>query len=227
MRRAFTLLVCATAWLTVVAVSANQSTSIQQKASRAAAAGTGSATQFRALLDTYCVTCHNARLKTGGLILDSASLNDLTADAVLWEKVIHKLRLGAMPPQGRPQPDATSVTQFIDALEHGLDAAYVTHPNPGRAPIHRLNRADYANAIRELLDLKIDVTELLPADSASYGFDNVSDTLKVSPLLLSRYLNAAEKVSAVAVGDKDIGEQALIFNVPKEESQDQYQIRCP
>jgi hypothetical protein len=179
------------------------------------------------MVDRYCVTCHNARLKTGGLALDAASLNNVPGDAAVWEKVIHKLRLGAMPPQGMPRPDNLTLDAFVGSLETGLDAWYVAHPNPGRAPIHRLNRAEYANAIRELLDLKIDVSALLPADSASYGFDNVSDTLKVSPLLLSRYLNAAERVSAVAIGAPDVGEEALIFTVPKEESQDQYAEGMP
>ncbi|MEP7306629.1 MAG: DUF1592 domain-containing protein [Acidobacteriota bacterium] len=183
--------------------------------------------QYRGLLDQYCVTCHNARLKSGGLALESASLDNVPADALVWEKVIHKLRLGAMPPQGRPRPAEATTIAFVTALETSLDAASAAHPNPGRAPIHRLNRAEYGNAIRDLLDLRVDVGELLPADSASYGFDNVSDTLKMSPLLLSRYLSAAEKVSAVAVGDRDTGEEALIFTVPKEESQDQYADGMP
>ncbi|HUK32973.1 MAG TPA: c-type cytochrome domain-containing protein, partial [Vicinamibacterales bacterium] len=113
---------------------------------------TASATaQYRSLVDQYCVTCHNTRLKTGGLSLDRASLDDVPSDAEVWEKVIHKLQLGAMPPQGRPRPDAGALRGFIDALESSLDASYVAHPNPGRAPLHRLNRSEYANAVRDLL----------------------------------------------------------------------------
>jgi mono/diheme cytochrome c family protein len=210
---------CGAAWLTAVVIpAASQGVPIVPAAKT---------TEYRALVDKYCVTCHNARLKTAGLALDAASLDNLQVDAPVWEKVIHKLRLGAMPPQGLPRPDEVTIGAFVRSLETGLDAWSVAHPNPGRAPLHRLNRAEYANAIRDLLDLKIDVSALLPADSASYGFDNVSDTLKISPLLLSRYLNAAEKVSAVAVGDPDVGEEALIFTVPKEESQDQYAEGMP
>ena len=130
-------------------------------------------------------------------------------------------------PPGAPRPRQEAIDALVGTITTALDTWAAAHPNPGRAPVHRLNRAEYANAIRDLLELKIDVNALLPADSASYGFDNVSDTLKVSPLLLSRYLSAAEKVSAVAVGDPAIGEEALIFTVPKEESQDQYADGMP
>ena len=182
---------------------------------------------YRAMLDRYCVGCHNDRLRTGGLSLQTVSLDDIPANAAIWENVVHKLRLEAMPPPGLPRPDAPTSLAFARDLEASLDTRYASRPDPGRAPVHRLNRVEYGNAIRDLLDLDIDVTAFLPADSASYGFDNNSDTLKVSPLLLSRYLAAAEKVSAAAVGDPDIGEEALMFSVPKEASQDQHAEGMP
>jgi mono/diheme cytochrome c family protein len=182
---------------------------------------------YRALVDRYCVTCHNQKTNTAGLALDRISLEDIPANAAVWEKVIHKLLLGAMPPLGMPRPDEATRIAFARSLEATLDAWSAAHPDPGRSLLHRLNRAEYGNAIRDLLELKIDVSALLPADSASYGFDNVSDTLKVSSLLLSRYLAAAEKISAVAVGARDIGEEALIFSVPNEASQDQYSDGMP
>jgi hypothetical protein len=213
-------------WLAVILVSAGpQGTASPARDS--VSIPVASASGFRPLVDQYCVTCHNQRTRTAGLALDTASLDNVPADAAVWEKVVRKLRLGAMPPQGMPRPDEATGRAFVAALERALDEWSAAHPAPGRSPIHRLNRAEYGNAIKELLDLAIDVSALLPADSASYGFDNVSDTLKVSPLLLSRYLAAAEKVSAVAVGDPEIGEEALMFTVPKEASQDQYAEGMP
>ncbi|HZA37279.1 MAG TPA: DUF1592 domain-containing protein, partial [Vicinamibacterales bacterium] len=212
-------------WLTIlVHAQGAQSRPGQRSVSRAASAPPNA---HATLVEKYCVTCHNERAKTGGLVLDPATLHDVPGNSAVWEKVIHKLRLGAMPPQGRPRPDEDTSLAFVRSLEETLDARYASRPHPGRSPVHRLNRAEYGNAIRELLDLNVDVSALLPADSASHGFDNVSDTLKVSPLLLSRYLAAAEKVSAVAIGDPDIGAEALMFNVPKEASQDQYAEGMP
>jgi mono/diheme cytochrome c family protein len=161
--------------------------------------------EYRAVLNQYCVTCHNARLKTGGLTLDTADLGKVTENAELWEKVIKKLRTASMPPPGVPRPDAKTAQELAASLETALDREAVARPNPGRPLLHRLNRAEYANVIRDLLALDIDVVPLLPPDDSSHGFDNVADVLGVSPALLERYLAAATKISAIAVGDPEGG----------------------
>ena len=150
----------------------------------------------RGLLDQYCVTCHNQQLKTAGLMLDKADLNDIPGGAATWEKVVMKLRAGMMPPLGRPKPDQAAVDSMVSLLETRLDKASAARPEPGRASLHRLNRTEYGNAIRDLLDLEVDVKELLPPDDESNGFDNIADVLKVSPSLLEQYLAAARKISA-------------------------------
>ena len=155
----------------------------------------------RALLDRYCVTCHNGRLKTAGLELDSIDVNAVAETAPVWEKVVAKLRAKAMPPAGRPRPDDVARRDFVHSLETQLDRAAGEHPDPGRTPVlHRLNRTEYQNAIRDLLALEVDASALLPADDAAYGFDNIADLLSVSPTLLDRYLSAATKISRLAVG---------------------------
>ena len=142
-------------------------------------ANPASVTTERALVDKYCVACHSDKLKTGGLSLQSADLTKVPAGAETWEKVIHKVRLGAMPPQGMPRPDAAAMDRFASWLENAIDTAAATHPNPGRATLHRLNRSEYANAIRDLLALEVDPATLLPPDDESYGFDNIADVLEL------------------------------------------------
>jgi mono/diheme cytochrome c family protein len=173
----------------------------QPAAKPAAAAGTASPT--RALLDSYCVRCHNERLKTGGLILDrTMNADDVSVAPDMWERVVRKVRSGAMPPAGLPRPDASTFTSWLSTLEGSLDRAATASPNPGRpAPVHRLNRAEYANAVRDLLAIQIDGRSFLPADDSGYGFDNIGDVLSVSPGLLERYMLAAAKVARLAVGD--------------------------
>ena len=190
-------------------------------------AAPGSPADYQPMVTRYCVKCHDEKLKTANLMLDGADFRNVPAGAAVWEKVIRKLRLGAMPPQGRPRPPASVLDGFATSLEKTLDADYLAHVSPGRSPIHRLNRAEYANAVRELLDVDVDVAQLLPADSASYGFDNISDTLKISPMLVSRYLSAAEKIASIAVGDPDIGEDTQTWLVPKDESSDQHEPGMP
>jgi uncharacterized protein DUF1592/uncharacterized protein DUF1588/uncharacterized protein DUF1587/uncharacterized protein DUF1585/uncharacterized protein DUF1595 len=157
----------------------------------------------RALVDRYCVTCHNERLRTGNLVLASGAVDpDHAAGAVaVWEKVVQKVRSGAMPPAGRPRPDAAAAAAFISSLEASLDRAAAESPNPGRPTIHRLNRAEYANAIRDLLALEVDAAALLPPDDAGFGFDNNADVLTISPGLFERYMSAARKVARLAIGD--------------------------
>ena len=156
----------------------------------------------QAVIDEYCVTCHNERRKTAGLVLDAADIEHPSQNPAVWEKVVRKLRMGLMPPDGRPRPDAETYTSMVSYLETALDQAAAAAPNPGwPAEVHRLNRAEYINAIRDLLGLEVDGRALLPADNAGYGFDNIGDVLTVSPGLMSRYMSAAAKISRRAVGD--------------------------
>jgi mono/diheme cytochrome c family protein len=152
------------------------------------------------LVDSYCVSCHNTRVKTAALALDEAARQTIAANPEIWEKVVRKLRGGAMPPVGRPRPSAAAVAGVVTSLETALDRAAAADPNPGRLVVHRLNRAEYGNAIRDLLGLDIDARALLPGDNSDQGFDNIADVLTVSPSLLDRYLSAARKISRLAVG---------------------------
>src|SRR5437867_5191736 len=159
----------------------------------------------RAFIDTYCVTCHNDRLRTGDLSLEKMDLQNVPEGAETWEKVIRKLRAGAMPPPGAPRrPDQAAADGFVSFLETSIDRAAMARPNPGRATVHRLNRTEYGNAIRDLLALDIDPTPLLPADDESYGFDNIADVLKTSPSLLHRYMSASWHISRLALGNASI-----------------------
>jgi mono/diheme cytochrome c family protein len=182
----------------------------------------GDVAAHRATITQYCVTCHNARLKTGGLTLDDADLTRVAATPELWEKVVRKLRAGVMPPQGVRRPDAAAMHALIAALERDLDGAAVARPNPGRPLLHRLNRAEYKNAIRDLLALDIDVTALLPPDDSAYGFDNVSDVLGVSPSLQERYLTAADRISRLAIGDLGMRPGGDTYRVSQDLSQNQH-----
>jgi hypothetical protein len=157
----------------------------------------------RALLNRYCVGCHNQRLRTADLALDTMDLENVGAAAEAWEKVVGKLRGGMMPPVGRPRPDAATIAHFTEWLEDRLDRSAVL--DPGRVPAHRLNRAEYTNAIRDLLALEIDGPSLLPADDSGHGFDNIAGTLSLSPALLERYMSAARRIARLAVGDPSIG----------------------
>ena len=139
-------------------------------------------------------------MKTGGLALDALDLAQLSEHAEVWEKVVRKIRTGAMPPAGRPRPDKALADSVASWLEADLDRAALEHPNPGRPTLHRLNRVEYRNAIRDMLALEIDPASLLPADNAAYGFDNNADALSLSPALTERYLGAAAKISQMALG---------------------------
>ena len=154
----------------------------------------------RAVIDKYCVTCHNTRIKTAGLALDALDVGRVAEHADVWEKVVRKLRTGAMPPVGRPRPDKALSDSAASWLEASLDRAALEHPNPGRPTLHRLNRVEYRNAVRDLFALEIDPASLLPTDSAAYGFDNNADALSLSPVLAERYLSAAVKISQMALG---------------------------
>ena len=172
----------------------------------------------RAVLDRYCVACHNDRLRTGGLTLDAAAVDaaDPGRHADVWEKVIAKLRTGAMPPPGRPRPDEATYDAVASRLEANLDRVAARQPNPGRtSTVHRLNRTEYRNAIRDLLALDLDVTPLLPGDETSdTGFDNNADVLSISTAQLERYLSAARTITRLATGLPPAGPGFETFDVP-------------
>jgi cytochrome c551/c552 len=178
-----------------------------------------SAQQPQALLNQYCVTCHNTKLQTGGLALDKLDLARAGANAETWEKVARKLRAGMMPPAGAPRPDRHALDALAGAVEDALDHAASANPNPGRTPLHRMNRDEYANAIRDLLAVDVDASTLLPADDSSNGFDNIADVLGVSPALLERYVAAAAKISRLAVGDPETAPLDVTYTVRGDLSQ--------
>ena len=179
-----------------------------------AAGGQGEADPpSRELFDRYCVTCHNQRLQTGGLALDGVDPARAAAHAPILEKVVHKLRTGQMPPEGRPRPDRTAVEAFVASLERALDRAAAADPDPGRVASRRLNRVEYVNAVEDLLGLEINGEELLPSDMAGFGFDNNADVLSITPGLMARYMAAATKISRAAVGSPDIRPVMQVYEV--------------
>src|SRR5690349_16762811 len=172
-----------------------------------------------ALLERYCTYCHNEKLKTGGLDLTRLDVSHPGSAAQDWEKVVRKLRAGMMPPAGMPRPDAAAILAFAASLESGIDQAAAAKPNAGRPALHRLNRVEYANSVRDLLGLDIDVAALLPADDMSHGFDNMAEVLNLSPTLMEGYIRAAGKISRAAVGDPAISALVETYHVPQAFSQ--------
>ena len=164
------------------------------------ATGSSAVAQQKALIDQYCVTCHNQRTKTAGLALDTLDLTKLSQNAEIWEKAIMKLRGHLMPPPNARQPDPAAAQSLVTWLETALDQAAAANPNPGSVQLHRLNRAEYAASIKELFDIDVDAAALLPADDISDGFDNISNVLKVSPSFLDQYITAARAVTIQALG---------------------------
>ena len=177
---------------------------------------------YRSLVNRYCLDCHNAAEATAGLQLETRDMGNLGAEAELWETVITKLRGAMMPPVGEPRPDDATYGEFREWLEDELDAAAERNPNPGRPGLYRLNRTEYATAIRDLLDLEIDVEALLAPDDSVYGFDNIADVLGVSPTLLEGYLAAADRISAIAVGDPEFPPEEHRYQVSQRFSQDEH-----
>ncbi len=208
-----------------------------------ATAQTPTAIEYRALLDQYCVTCHNqsvvddpnapanallSQLRAVGLKLDALDLSAVAANADHWEPVVRKLRAGLMPPAGLPRPDPATLDGFRTWLETQLDGATAAHPNPGRtASFHRLNRAEYSNAIRDLLALEIDVDDFLPADDAGYGFDNIGGVLRMSQSLLERYLDASRAISRLAVGSPPSVPFSETFRTAQDEQQHERGVGLP
>jgi mono/diheme cytochrome c family protein len=179
----------------------------------AAPAGAPSA-EFRSVLGQYCVTCHNEKLHTAGLVLTNVDPASVGGTAALWEKVLDKVRTGSMPPAGAPRPSRATYDSLAKYIETELDRAAQAKPQAGHVAMHRLNRAEYANTVRDLLGLDIDVESLLPVDDSGYGFDNIADVLSVSPMLLNRYMSAARKISRLAVGDLAAGPEVQTYDPP-------------
>jgi len=176
----------------------------------------------RALLNQYCVGCHNEKTKTAGLALDKLDLEHPGLDPEAWETVVRKLRAGMMPPSGMPRPDRTTLDAWTAKLETELDRAAAAKPNPGTTGLHRLNRAEYANAVRDLLAIEVDAATILPADDSSEGFDNIAAALAVSPALIERYVAAAGKISRLAVGNLLISPATVTYRVPGDLSQSEH-----
>ncbi|MEQ1730143.1 MAG: DUF1592 domain-containing protein [Vicinamibacterales bacterium] len=181
-----------------------------------------SAQDLKPVVDRYCVGCHNTRTRTAGLALDTMDLGSVGAHAAAWEKVVRKLRTGAMPPVGMPKPDDATRVALTTFVEGSLDRAAAATPFPGAPSVHRLNRAEYANAVRDLLALEIDATAFLPPDEPAYGFDNIGENLSISPALFERYSAAAAEITTLAVGDiADVVPGSKIYRAPADLSQDQ------
>jgi Protein of unknown function (DUF1592)/Protein of unknown function (DUF1588)/Protein of unknown function (DUF1585)/Protein of unknown function (DUF1587)/Protein of unknown function (DUF1595)/Planctomycete cytochrome C len=192
--------------------------SLAERAQTQSATAVSAAASQRATLDKYCISCHNERRKTAGLMLDTMDVANVGEAAQVWERVVRKLRSREMPPPGLPRPDHAAYVSLASSLETALDREALARPNPGRPlPLHRLNRAEYTNAIRDLLALEVDGRSMLPIDDSEYGFDSVASVLSVSPVLLERYLSAARAISRLAVGDPSIGPalESRTYGLPK------------
>ena len=187
----------------------------------AASAAATTPASTRAILNRYCVTCHNERLKTAGLLLNKLDVEHVADGAESWEKVARKLRTHEMPPSGAARPDEATYSAVVAQLENALDAAAAAKPNPGRVSVHRLNRVEYTNAIRDLLGLELDGKVLLPAEDPNQeSFDNMASVLTVSPALLEGYLSASRTVSRLAVGDGTIAAAVKTYRLANNLVQD-------
>ena len=173
-----------------------------------------------AMIDRYCVDCHNDAEYTGDLSLEGRKPENVAVDAAVWEKAIHKLSMGMMPPRDQPQPDPEVRAQFVSTLESTLDAAARERPYAGVTTVHRLNRAEYQNAIRDLLGVEADLETMLPSDGGDFGFDNIAQLLGTSPMLLERYLTVAFRVADLAVGNPEAVVTATTYPIPMDITQD-------
>ena len=175
-----------------------------------------------AFVNQYCVTCHNQRLKTAGLMLDTMDIAHVASNAETWEKVVRKIKTGMMPPSGVPRPARAVLDAFASDLEVQLDRAAVPGANLATPALHRLNRHEYSNAIRDLLGLDVNVATLLPPDDSSEGFDNIAEALSVSPSLIQGYVSAAMKISRQAVGDRTLAPTQITYSAPGQLAQDRH-----
>ena len=226
------LAAAALAWIASAALLAQSSSSPAKPAAaapaRQAPAATplaASAATYRTWVNKYCVGCHSSRNPQPGndpVNLESASLDDLLPHAATWERVLRKLSVRAMPPQGTPHPTEPEYVAFTAWLSNSLDRAWAGRVTPGRYVVHRLNRAEYRNAIRDLLALDVDVSSLLPNDGGDFGFDNIAAALRTSPLLLDGYLTAAQRISTLAVGDPDAPAGTVEYSINRDFSQNAY-----
>ena len=192
----------------------------QSASASAAAAPEPGAPAHGPLIERYCVTCHNERLRTAGVVLEGLDFSNVAPGAATWERVLRKLRAREMPPAGRPRPADAEYDALTARLTDALDEAAAREPNPGRGALHRLNRTEYANVVRDLLALEIDVARFLPPDDSSYGFDNIADVLRVSPLLLEQYLSAARVISRAAVGSPAVRAATDTYRTAPDHTQD-------
>src|SRR5262245_49080241 len=208
--------------LTLLATFSSGAQTVSRPQQPAAPASSTASPLDTALMNQYCVTCHNQRAKTAGLMLDTLDYNNLSKNAETWEKVIRKIKTGMMPPSGVRRPERAALDTFATEVEKRLDAAAVRNPNPGTAALHRLNRTEYANVIRDLLAVEIDVAALLPPDDATDGFDNIADALGTSPALIQGYVSAAMKISRRAVGDRTLIPTQVTYNAPAGFAQDRH-----
>jgi hypothetical protein len=176
----------------------------------------------RAFLDKYCSYCHNDKLQSGSMTLTRLDLDRPERSGELGEKVVRKLRVGLMPPPGMPRPARDTVIAFAASLESAIDRSAAAHPDAGRPALHRLNRTEYANSIRDLLAVPVDVSALLPPDDMSHGFDNMADVLTVSPTLMEAYIRAASKISRQAVGDPEAPALTFTYSIPRVVSQNRH-----
>jgi len=174
------------------------------------------------MFNDYCMECHSFEAFRGGLALEEMTPKDITSNPDIFEKVLHKLKIKAMPPRSQPQPDLTVRSNLVTALEQTLDAAALSDPYAGTTTIHRLNRAEYANSIRELFGIDIDIAELLPSDGGDFGFDNIADLLRTSPLLLDRYMTVGMRVADMALGNVEASRAVTTFTIPFDTSQDKH-----
>lgn len=206
--------------LLLIAILASTSSTAPRAAAREAPLASD---QMRSLVDTYCVSCHNTRLKSGDVSLEGIDFSRMAERADVLERAARKLLVRAMPPAGSPRPNAVTLAALRSTIESTLDEETRRNPDPGRAIVRRLNRTEYANAVRDLLHIDVDVSSLLPVDNSSYGFDNIGDVLGMSPVLMERYLVAARRISALAVGmAADIVPTAETYRVRPDASQDQH-----
>jgi hypothetical protein len=204
------MLLAGAVFVSVATLSAQNSTPQNSPAQNSPSA----AATHRATVDRFCIACHRGNTPSAGLHLDTFDFANFETNGATWEKLARKLRNREMPPADMRRPDEATYKALVEYIETGRDRLAEAKPNPGRPTLHRLNRTEYGNAVRDLLGLEMDVTEMLPADDIGYGFDNIGDVLQVSPVLLERYLSAARKISRTAVGDITMPPAYQTYTVP-------------
>jgi hypothetical protein len=179
------------------------------------------------IIESYCMECHSFDEFRGGLALEEFGPDDVYANPGVFEEVLRKLKIRAMPPRQQPQPDAQERARFVAALEQTLDSAALADPYAGTTTIHRLNRAEYANSIRDLLGIEIDLTELLPSDGGDFGFDNIAELLRTSPLLLDRYMTVGLRVADMAMGNPEASVSRTTYGIPFDTTQEKHLAGMP